>query len=72
MGHRGRCGVSAPEVRTLGAVTDLDGRRVPVGVCDGTVVILGYHLDRDQAEEFGRLFVLACWDAEASAKGGAA
>jgi hypothetical protein len=64
--------VSAPEVRILGAVCDLNGNHVPVGVCDGNVVILGYHLDRDQAEEFGRLFVIACWDAEGSARAGAA
>jgi hypothetical protein len=64
--------MNAPQVREVGAVRDLDGSRIPVGVSDGTVVILGYHLDRDQAEEFGRLFVLACWDAEGSAEAGTA
>jgi hypothetical protein len=58
--------VNGPEERILGAVRDLDGNRIPVGVCDGTVVVHGCRMDRDQAEEFGRLFVLACWDAEGS------
>ena len=56
--------MTTPAIRILGAVHDLDGNPVPVGVCDGTVVILGRHLDTDQAEEFGQLLTHACWDAE--------
>jgi hypothetical protein len=62
--------VSHPDARIIGYAYDLNGQRIPVGVCDGTVLIGIHHLDRDQAEEFARLFVRACWDAEASAQGG--
>ena len=52
-----------PNVLTIGAVHDLDGRRVPVGVDYETVVVLGYRLGQEEAEEFARLFVSACWQA---------
>jgi hypothetical protein len=62
--------VSDCSVRTIGHAADTEGSPVPVGVSeDGDVVILGYRLARDEAEEFGRLFVRACL--EASAQGGA-
>jgi hypothetical protein len=55
--------VPDPNVRTLGAVHDMDGRRVPVGVDYDTVVILGYRLDRSETEELAQLIVAASWEA---------
>lgn len=60
---RGAASMSDPNVHTIGAVHDMDGRRVPVGVDYDVVVVLGYRLDREQAEEFARLFFSACWEA---------
>ena len=57
-------------VREVGTVHDMDGRRVPVGVDYDTVVILGYRLSEEQAEEFGHLFVSACWQAARQVPGG--
>ena len=58
--------MSTPGLRIIGHVADTEGSPVPVGVSeDGEVVILGYRLGRDEAEEFGRLFIRACLEADA-------
>ena len=52
----------------LGHVTDEDGFAVFVGTYNGTVTVgdkFPYRFTRDQAEEFARLFVRACWIAAA-------
>jgi len=57
---------------TLGQVEDADGFTVFVGVYNGTVTVgdkFPYRFTRDQAEEFARLFIAACW--EAARQGGA-
>ena len=52
--------------RTLGQVEDADGFTVFVGIYNGTVTIgdqFPYRFTAQQAEEFGRLFIAACWQA---------
>jgi hypothetical protein len=62
--------VSDPHVREVGRLTDLDGSDIVLLVDYNRVVIdYGPPLTQDQAEEFARLFVRACW--EAAAQGGA-
>jgi hypothetical protein len=66
-----------PGVRVIGHVEDLDGYRGTIGVVGNMVTVAAspspvapvLRLSRDQAEEFARLFVRACW--EAAAQGGA-
>ncbi len=62
--------MSDPYVRALGVVTDIDGRKLGVGVDYDSVVIGpdGFRLNLLQAEEFARLFVSACWDAGVNAE----
>jgi hypothetical protein len=54
-------------VRTLGHVTDIDGAQVLVGVDYDSVTIGAggrkVMLARTQCEEFGQLFIAACWEA---------
>lgn len=63
-------------VREIGRVTDMDGVELVVGV-DYDAVTIGYeHLEKFRllstaAEEFGQLFISACWQA-ARQQGGAA
>lgn len=57
-----------PMVRILGTVTDISGQVIDVGVDYDTVRIgaqsaADLRFTQDQAEEFGRLFVAACWEA---------
>jgi hypothetical protein len=62
--------VSAPEVRPVGEVFDMDERRIEVGVDYDTVSIAfagaEVRLPSAAAEEFGRLFISACWQAGVS------
>ncbi len=58
-----------PCVRVLGSVADMDGSAVHVGVNYDTVSVSGAVdsvFTQAQAEEFGRLFVAACWQAGAN------
>ena len=58
--------MSNPYVRPVGGVTDLDGRPVKVGVDYDSVSIDAprfFRLGADQAQEFARLYVTACWEA---------
>lgn len=63
--------MSDPNVRVLGQIEDIDGNLLDVGIDYGTVAIYvggwmsadGVRLDSTQAEEFGRLFVAATWQA---------
>lgn len=48
-------------VRQLGAVTDIDGIPLPVGVDYDCVSIGNVRLTSGLAEEFARLFMHACW-----------
>lgn len=52
-----------PNVRDIGMVEDIDGTPLEVGVDYDTVVIGSRRLTQAQAEEFGHLFVSACWQA---------
>jgi hypothetical protein len=52
-------------VRQLGAVTDIDGIPLPVGVDYDCVSIGNVRLSSGLAEEFARLFMHACWVAGA-------
>jgi len=60
-----------PHVRATGHVEDLDGTRLYAGVDYDTVTIHagvympggGIRLGPDQAEDFARLYVAACWEA---------
>ena len=52
-------------VRQLGAVTDIDGIPLPVGVDYDCVSIGNVRLTSSQAEEFAGLFIKACWEASA-------
>jgi hypothetical protein len=52
--------MSDPNVRVLGTLEDLDGRKLPVGVdYDSVTIGYNYRLTRAQALEFGRLFMAA-------------
>lgn len=57
--------------RDLGVVTDMHGREFRVKVDYDSVLLGAYYTDfclsRDQAEEFARLFIAACWEAGANA-----
>ncbi len=58
-----------PYVRILGSVADMDGSVVHVGVNYDTVSVsnaVDSVFTQAQAEEFGRLFVAACWEAGAN------
>ena len=50
-------------VREVGTVTDMDGGPLVVGVDYDLVTIGTRRLTQEQAEEFGHLFVSACWQA---------
>lgn len=60
-----------PSVRVLGKIEDIDGNLLDIGIDCGTVAIYvggwmsadGVRLDSAQAEEFGRLFIAAAWQA---------
>ncbi len=65
-----------PRAREIGRVEDMDGDVLVVGVSYNTVTfsrpgapVPVWQLESGQAEEFGHLFVRACW--EAGAQGGA-
>jgi hypothetical protein len=66
--------MTGPYVRTIGTVTDIDGVACPVGVDHDTVTIgtpgcsLPFRFTRDLAEEFGRLFAAAYWQAGCNAR----
>lgn len=57
----------AERERDLGFVTDIHGREFRVKVDHDCVLLGAYYTDfvltREQAEEFARLFVAACWEA---------
>ena len=63
--------MSDPHVREIGRLEDDQGRAVIVGVDHGAVTLRTLHtrtggaveLGCVQAEEFGRLYVAACWEA---------
>ena len=58
-----------PYVREVGTVEDIDGRRIVVGVDYDSVSFDGpafLRLAAVQAEELGRLFVAASWQAGAN------
>jgi hypothetical protein len=57
--------MSDPMVYQLGAIADIDGILLPVGVDYGTVSIGNVRLASGMCEEFARLFNLACWQAAA-------
>jgi hypothetical protein len=60
-----------PYVRLIGIVTDLDGVPVKLGVDYDSVTIDGgspIRLESARAEEFGRLFIAACWEAGANGR----
>ena len=65
-GH-GLCEPLPDDVRAIGTVTGAHGAPLTVGVYRGLVNVAGRMLDRGQAEEFGRLFISACWEASAHA-----
>jgi hypothetical protein len=59
-----------PHVREIGRVEDMDGDVLIVGIYDNTVTFSvpgnaapNWQLESAQAEEFGQLFVRACWEA---------
>ncbi len=52
-----------PYVRCLGAVEDIDGLAISVGVDYDAVTVGLWRLTSGQAEEFAQLFVSACWEA---------
>ena len=51
------------DVRAIGEVTDIHDAPLVVGIWRGHVNIAGRMLDQEQAVQFARLFVLACWEA---------
>ena len=63
--------MSDPHVREIDQVDDAGGFPLPVGIHRGSVIIgdpregTSWALDAEQAEEFARLFVRACWEAAA-------
>ena len=58
-----------PMVREVGRLTDIDGRQMFVGVDYDTVTIgtpetgPEWRLTSAMVEEFGQIFVSACWEA---------
>jgi hypothetical protein len=52
-----------PYIRVTGHVEDIDGVQLAVGVDYDTVTIGRWRLGLSMCEEFGRLFIAACWEA---------
>lgn len=60
--------MSDPRVRRIGEVLDVNGRPLIVGVDYDTVTLEGalpMRLSAYGAEEFGQLYIRACWEAAA-------